>query len=317
MMTIFPMHIWALAIGWLLDLIIGDPEWFYHPVRLIGSWISFMEAILRAHIKNLRVAAVLLTVSTVLLSMAATWLVVWLLGLLGYWPQLVGMSLICWTCIATKNLADEAMGVAKALRQGIAAGRKRVARIVGRDTQQLDERGVINATIETVAENLTDGVIAPMLYLAIGGPILGMGFKAASTLDSMVGYKNEKYIDLGWCSARFDDLLNYIPARLAAVLMWISAMLLRLNWRSAIAITLRDHANHLSPNCAWTESAAAGALSIRLGGAHDYFGRRVIKPTIGDDIRPPEIADIGKVNRLLYLTSVLMLIIILLMARSS
>ena len=184
-----------------------------------------------------------------------------------------------------------------------------MARIVGRDTEGLNEEEIIKATVETVAENTTDGVISPILYALIGGPVLLWGYKAVNTLDSMVGYMDEKYRDIGWSSAKLDDVLNYLPARLTALLMALAARLTGLDAKNALRIVHRDHANHKSPNSAWSEAAAAGALHIQLGGTHLYFGKPVEKPTIGDDNRPAEEEDIGKVNRLLYVTSGLMMLI--------
>ena len=306
--------IWALVIGFGLDLLLGDPEWLYHPVCIIGKYISFMEKKLRARGGNLRRSAVFLTVSTVLLTMAAVAVLLWLLGLLGRIPLLIGMSLLNWMGIAVTCMAKESRDVAKALDEGVEAGRKQVARIVGRDTQRLSKEEIIKATIETVAENTTDGVISPLLYAAIGGPVLLWGFKAASTLDSMVGYLDEKYRDIGWSSARLDDMLNFIPARITAVLMCIAAFLTGMDGKNAWRIVRRDHANHKSPNCAWSEAAAAGALHIQLGGTHDYFGNPIEKPTIGDNERPAQRSDIGRVNRLLYAASGLMLALIVLTA---
>lgn len=302
----------ALAVGYVLDLLLGDPAWLYHPVIIIGKYISLAEKKLRARGGNLRRSAVLLTVSTVLLTMAVVGVLLWALSLLGRWPLFVGMALLDWMGLAVKCMADEARGVEKALHQGVEAGRNQVARIVGRDTAQLDEQEIIKATIETVSENTTDGVISPMIYAALGGPVLLWGFKAASTLDSMVGYLDEKYRDIGWSSARLDDVLNFIPARITAVLMCLVAPLCRLDGRNAWRIVRRDHANHLSPNCAWSESAAAGAMHIQLGGTHLYFGKPVVKPTIGDDDREAKTGDIAAANRLLYASSAVMLAIILL-----
>lgn len=306
--------IWALVIGFGLDLLLGDPEWLYHPVCIIGKYISFMEKKLRARGGNLRKSAVFLTTSTVLLTMAVVAVLLWLLSLLGRIPLMIGMSLLNWMGIAVTCMAKEARGVAKALDNGVEAGRKQVARIVGRDTQSLSEEEIIKATIETVAENTTDGVISPLLYAAIGGPVLLWGFKAASTLDSMVGYLDEKYRDIGWSSAKLDDVFNFIPARITAVLMCIAAFLTGMDGKNAWRIVRRDHANHKSPNCAWSEAAAAGAMHIQLGGTHDYFGKPIEKPTIGDNERPAQRSDIGKVNRLLYGTSGLMLALIVLIA---
>ena len=294
-----------LALGFLLDLLLGDPAWLYHPVCAIGRYIAFMEKRLRRRGGNLRRSAVVLTASTVLLTMAVTAALLGLLSLWGRWPGLIGMAVMDWLGIAVTSMAREARGVEKALASGVAAGRKQVARIVGRDTQNLSEDDVIRATVETVAENTTDGVISPLLYGAIGGPVLLWGFKAASTLDSMVGYLDEKYRDIGWSSARLDDVLNYIPARITGAVMCLAAWLTGMDGKNAWRILRRDHANHKSPNCAWSESAATGALHIQLGGVHDYFGKPVVKPTIGDSDRTPERRDIGRAIRLLYGTSAL------------
>ena len=299
----------ALIAGYLLDLLLGDPEWLYHPVRLIGKYISFAEKRLRERGGNLRISALILTVSTTLLTMAAAALILWLLKLAGEVPLFIGMALMDWMGIAVTCMAKEARGVGKALKLGVGPARKQVARIVGRDTESLNEEEIIKATVETVAENTTDGVISPILYALIGGPVLLWGYKAVNTLDSMVGYMDEKYRDIGWSSAKLDDVLNYLPARLTALLMALAARLTGLDAKNALRIVHRDHANHKSPNSAWSEAAAAGALHIQLGGTHLYFGKPVEKPTIGDDDRPAEEEDIGKVNRLLYVTSGLMMLI--------
>lgn len=305
-MSFFEMNIAAMLAGFLLDLIIGDPEGWTHPVIWIGKWISFMEKRLRRKGGNLRRSALVLTASTVLLSMAATAAVLGILALVHKAALFAGMCIISWWCLSAKCLAVEAKGVYRALGVSMEKGRTQVARIVGRDTTELSEEEIVCATVETVAENTTDGVISPMLYLVIGGPVLAMGFKAASTLDSMVGYLNEKYRDIGWSSAKFDDVLNYIPARICGWLMCIGAFFVKLDGKNAIRIMRRDHANHLSPNCAWSESAAAGAMHIQLGGTHTYFGKVVEKPTIGDDDRSVEKRDILLANRLLYVSSAMM-----------
>ncbi|MBR4234797.1 MAG: cobalamin biosynthesis protein CobD [Clostridia bacterium] len=302
-----PDVILALVIGCAIDLVLGDPEWLYHPVRLIGRFISFAEKKLRARGGDLRKSAVVLTSSTVLVTAGAAAALVLLAGAFGRWPRLVCMALLDWMGVAVTSMAKEARGVQRALARGLEAGRKQVSRIVGRDTQSLSEEEIIKATVETVAENTTDGVISPLIYAALGGPVLLWAFKAASTLDSMVGYLDEKYRDIGWSSARLDDVLNYIPARVTALLMCAGALLTGLDAKNALRIVRRDHANHLSPNCAWSEAAAAGSLHIQLGGTHTYFGKTVVKPTIGDDDRPAQRADISRVNRLLYASSALAL----------
>lgn len=311
MTTFIKWNIAAMLVGFILDLIIGDPYGWTHPVIWIGKYISFAEKKLRKRGGNLRRSAVWLTASTVLLSMAVTAAVLFVLYLLGRIPLFIGMCIISWWTLSCKCLAKEGKGVAQALSISLEKGRKQVGRIVGRDTSCLSEKEIIKATVETVAENTTDGVIAPMLYLILGGPVLAMGFKAASTLDSMVGYLDEKYRDIGWSSARFDDVLNWIPARITGTLMCISAFLCRLDGRNAFRIMKRDHANHLSPNCAWSESAAAGALHVQLGGTHMYFGKPIEKPTIGDDDFPIAIADIFKTNCLMYISAMIVAVIAL------
>lgn len=300
----------ALMLGYGLDLLLGDPAWLTHPVCLIGRYIAWCEGRLRRGGGNLRRKALLLTASTVVLSMACAAALVGVASLWGRVPRLIVMAALDWMGLAARSLATEAAGVERALGRGIDAGRTQVARIVGRDTSQLTGREIICATVETVAENTTDGVISPMVYGLLGGPVLLWGFKAASTLDSMVGYRDERYRDIGWSSARLDDALNYLPARLTALLLCLGASLCGLDGRNALRIVRRDHANHLSPNCAWSEAAAAGALHIRLGGTHLYFGKPVEKPSIGDDGRAPEPADIRRVNRMMYAASLLMLLLV-------
>lgn len=305
-MSFFERNIAALLIGLILDLCIGDPEGWPHPVIWIGKYISRTEARLRRRGGNLRRSALWLTASTVGLSMLITALILWLLSLLGDVASFIGMVVFAWTALSAKCLAKEGRGVRDALAVSLERGRRQVGRIVGRDTRALSQAEILRATVETIAENTTDGVIAPMLYLALGGPVLAMGFKAASTLDSMVGYLDEKYRDIGWSSAKLDDLLNFIPARICGALMCASAALCGLDARGALRILRRDHAKHLSPNSAWSESAAAGALNIQLGGAHSYFGKMVEKPTIGDPIREIEGEDILRANRLMYVSCALM-----------
>lgn len=303
-------HLLALIAGCLLDCLLGDPEWLYHPVRVIGAFVAFLEKRLRKRGGDLRKSAVALTACTVLLTMAVAFGALRLLRLWGRIPWLAGASLLDWMGLAARCMVREAVGVDRALGQGLPAARLRVARIVGRDTQALNEEQIVKATVESVAENTTDGVISPMLCAFVGGPVLLWGFKAASTLDSMVGYLDERYRDIGWSSAKLDDLLNYIPARLTALLMVCGAFLTGLDGKNALRIVRRDHANHLSPNCAWSEAAAAGALHIRLGGVHDYFGKPVDKPTIGDADRPARRGDIRRACRLLYAASGLLLLLL-------
>ena len=310
-----PDHLIALALGFFIDLVVGDPQWLPHPVRLIGKYIGWAEGRLRARCAHLRRGAVLLTLSTVAIAALAAGLTDGLLSLWGRAPRLIGQALMAWLGLSAGNLALEARGVRDALQRGVEAARRQVARIVGRDTARLDAEEIVKATVETVAENATDGVITPMLCFALGGPWLMWAFKAVSTLDSMVGYLDPQYRDIGWSSARLDDLFNYLPARIAGPLMALSAFPLGLDGARALKTVWRDHAHHLSPNCAWTEAAAAGALGIQLGGVHQYFGRTVVKPTIGIPLRPAGIEDIQRVNALMVLTSLVSLGLILLIGR--
>ena len=311
MKELFLLNIASLAIGFVLDALLGDPLWLYHPVIAIGKYISFMEKRLRRRGGDLRKRALILTSSTVLIAMLAASAILTPLYFAGKLWLLTGMSLLNWLGLAARSMVREARGVEKSFSRGLENARNQVARIVGRDTQSLSEQEIIKATVETTAENTTDGVISPMVYALIGGPVLLWGFKAASTLDSMVGYLDEKYRDIGWSSAKLDDILNWVPARLTALLMVCAAYLVGLDGKNALRVVRRDHANHLSPNCAWSEAAAAGSLHIQLGGAHEYFGKTVYKPSIGDDDRPAEKGDIDKTCKLLYTSSSLFLLIIL------
>jgi adenosylcobinamide-phosphate synthase len=297
----------VLCLGLLLDLSLGDPRWFPHPVVQIGRLISCLEKLLRQSAGNGRAAGVLLLILTVSVTTAATWLLLWGSARLHPLAGLLVAGLLSSTCLAARSLQRESALVAAALDRGdIATARLMLSRIVGRDTENLDEAEIWRALIETVAENTTDGIIAPLFWLALGGPLAGMAFKAVSTLDSMVGYKNERYLQLGWASARMDDLVNFIPARLTAALMIVSAPLIGLSLRNAAAITLRDRLNHPSPNSAHPESAAAGALGIRLGGPSTYGGRESIKQFIGDPLRPIDGKSYRDMIRLMFATTLIM-----------
>lgn len=311
-MIFFKWNITALLIGFILDLLIGDPEKWQHPVIWIGRYIAFAEKKLRARGGNLRNAALLLTISTVLIAMISTGLLLYAFSFLGKISLFIATCIIAWWSLSCKCLAREGKGVVQALKISLERGRKQVGRIVGRDTAELSENEIIKATIETIAENTTDGVIAPMLYFVLGGPVLAMGFKAASTLDSMVGYLDEKYRDIGWSSAKLDDILNFVPARITGVLICVTAFIFKMDGANAFHMMKRDHANHLSPNCAWSEAAVAGALNVQLGGTHTYFGKPVEKPAIGDNVRPAEMQDILRTNRLLYASAALFVLIVML-----
>ena len=300
----------TLSLALLLDLTLGDPRWLPHPVVMIGHLISALERWLRQFMANERLAGVLLLFLTVTCAATATWLAVW--GAAGIHP-LAGLliaALLSSTCLAARSLQHESALVADALYAGdMATARVMLSRIVGRDTEHLDESQIWRALIETVAENTSDGIIAPLFWLALGGPVAGMAFKAISTLDSMVGYKNERYLQLGWASARMDDLVNFIPARLTALLMIFAAPLVGLSLRNAATITLRDRLKHPSPNSAHPESAAAGALGIRLGGSSTYGGRESIKQYIGDPLHTIDGSAYHSMIRLMFAATLIMAVI--------
>lgn len=308
------LSILAVTLGFLLDLLIGDPHWLYHPIRLVGHLISGLERLLRrifpGNEKGELTAGVFLLVLTSGITAAAAW---GLLALAGYVHPYVRFGLetvMCYQLLATKSLKDETMKVYDALQEGdLDKARYAVSMVVGRDTAVLDEIGVTKAAVETVAENTSDGIIAPLLFLVIGGAPFGFFYKAVNTMDSMVGYKNEKYLYFGRAAAKFDDVLNYIPARLSAVLMTGAAALCGMDAKNAWKIYKRDRYNHSSPNSAHTEAVTAGALHIRLAGNAYYFGKLYEKPTLGDADRPVEYEDIRRANRLLYGTAILALIV--------
>ncbi len=306
------LSILAVILGFLLDLLIGDPHWLYHPIRLVGHLISALERILRRFFPRNAggelTAGVFLLILTAGITTGAAWGILFLAGWLHPWFRFILETIMCYQILATKALKDETMKVYDALKEGnLEKARHAVSMVVGRDTEVLDDVGVTKAAVETVAENTSDGIIAPMLFLMIGGAPLGFFYKAVNTMDSMVGYKNEKYLYFGRAAARFDDVLNYIPARLSALLMTAAAFLCGMDGKNAWRIYRRDRYQHSSPNSAHTEATAAGALHIQLAGNAYYFGKLYEKPTLGDPDRAVEYEDIRRVNRLLYATAVLAL----------
>lgn len=303
----------SLIIGYLFDLIVGDPQGFPHPIKLIGNMISKVEKNLRQKCKNKndeRKAGIILWLIVVGISFIVPYLIIFIAARINIILAIIIESIMCYYILATKSLKDESMKVYNALKSNnLINARKYLSYIVGRDTENLSSEEIVKASVETVAENASDGVIAPIIFMLIGGAPLGFMYKAINTLDSMVGYKNEKYINMGRFSAIADDIANYIPSRLAAYLMIISSKFVGMDYKNAYKIYKRDRFNHLSPNSAQTESVCAGALNIILGGGHYYGGVLVPKPTIGDDIKPVDIEDIKKANKLMYATSMLCLII--------
>lgn len=305
-----------ITIGFVLDLLLGDPEWLPHPVRLMGRMISSLEPRLRARFAQTEKGELLAGVCLTAI-MGLCWLIIPAAILFGAYrihPVLAYAveSWMCYQILAVTSLRVEAMRVYEALQSGTLAGaREAVARIVGRDTASLDEAGVVRAAVETVAENTGDGIVAPLLFLALGGAPLGFFFKAVSTLDSMVGYQNERYAFFGRASAKLDDVLNFVPARLCGVLMVLAAPLAGLDDRGAWRIFLRDRKKHKSPNSAHPEAAAAGALGIRLVGDAVYGGVVHHKETLGDDTRPACTRDILRMCRLMNRTAILALAVAL------
>lgn len=302
----------ALVVGFCLDLLLGDPQWLPHPVRAIGGLITLLERPLRRVFPKSPggelAGGVVLVVLTLAVPTALTAGALWACGRVSVWLAFALEALLCYQLLATRALRVESGEVYQALKAGnLEEAQRAVSMIVGRDTDRLDANGVAKAAVETVAENTSDGVIAPLLFLVLGGAPLGMFYKAANTMDSMVGYQNNRYLYFGRAAAKLDDVLNWIPARLAGVLMCLGAVLCGYDGRGAWRIFLRDRKNHKSPNSAHTEAACAGALGVQLAGSNYYFGKLVEKPTIGDDLRAVEPLDIVRAGRLLYATAFLAL----------
>ncbi len=308
-MTTLSLYIAAF----LIDLMIGDPQSWPHPVRLIGTSISNMEKRIRQIFKGktwLYIAGGILWFWIV----AITGLITWGIIRLSYdFHWLLGIAVELWlafTILAAGSLRKAVHDVLIPLRvNNLSEARLKVSYIVGRDTSQLEEQQITRATVETVAENMVDGVIAPLFYLFIGGVPLAMAYKAINTLDSMVGYKNDRYRELGFVSAKMDDVANFLPARLSWFLLSFSAGLVGYNGKSAFTIGWRDRYQHNSPNSAWSEASMAGALGVQLGGPSRYFGRRVDKPWIGDSVRNITPEDIAQSTHLMYATSIIALIL--------
>lgn len=304
----------ALILGFLADLALGDPCWLYHPVRLIGAAITFLEKRLRSFFpkteKGERAAGFVLVIGICFFSAAIPLLVLSIAFHIHTFAGIAAETFLCYQMLAVKSLKTESMKVYQALeKKDLEGARHAVSMIVGRDTASLDEEGVTKAAVETVAENASDGIIAPLFYMALGGPGLMWLYKGINTMDSMVAYKNEKYLYFGRCAAKLDDLANFIPARLSAFFMILGAFLAGFNGKNAAKIFKRDRFNHASPNSAQTEAVMAGALEIRLAGNAFYFGKLYEKPTIGDAVRPVQDEDIKRANRLLYVSAALSVLV--------
>ena len=312
-------HMTALVLGILLDQIVGDPHGIPHPVRAMGRLILFLEKRLYTGGdpgKDRRRGAllwwtVILTVSVIsFLVLYAAYRIHFVLGII------VEMILTCYI-LAARSLCRESKAVSDRLREGgIPAARRALSMIVGRDTAELEEEEIIKAAVETVAENTSDGVVAPLIYTILGGPVLGLLYKAVNTMDSMLGYQNERYEHFGWFAAKADDVFNYLPSRISALAMLLGSRVLSLfscdyNTKNGYRIWVRDRRKHRSPNSAQTESVCAGALGLCLGGTHLYQGIPVEKPTIGDELRKPEVQDVRRANRLMFSTEGVVAVLLL------
>lgn len=313
-MTLWQLTLVSVLCGFLIDCAIGDPAWLPHPVVLIGKLISLCEKVLRRIFpktdRGAFWAGLVMAILVPLLSAGVSFGILFGLYKLSPWAYFAMSAIMCWQCFAARCLAKEANKVVKALETGgLEAGRKQIAMLVGRDTETLSEAQVLKATVETVAENASDGVIAPMLYMVLFGAVGGFFYKAVNTMDSMVGYKNDRYLYFGRAAAKLDDAMNFVPSRMSALAMIAVSPLLKLDGRNAFRIWKRDRRRHASPNSAQTESVAAGALHVELAGPASYFGKIVLKPTLGDNDRPIERKDAARANQLMYGASVLLLIL--------
>jgi len=304
----------AAAIGAGLDLLFGDPRWLPHPVVLMGKLIAFLEPLLRRIFprtkRGERLAGGLMAVLVPAVSFCVPFFALRLLGRWSVWARLALESFWCFQALAAKSLRQQSGLVYRALEaRDLPLARRLVSYIVGRDTQALTEAGVARAAVETVAENASDGVAAPLFYMLLGGAPLALWYKAVNTMDSMLGYQNERYRYFGTAAAKLDDYVNYIPARLAGLAMVLAAFFGGYDGKNAWRIFRRDRRNHKSPNSAQTEAAMAGALRVQLAGDAYYFGELVHKMTIGDSLRPIAASDIPAANRLMYRTAAVLFVL--------
>lgn len=296
-----------ITLGFLLDLIIGDPQNPIHPIRIIGSLCKTIEKFFRKILKkSLKVAGLMTWISVILIVFLFNYYLLKGAYAINNIFGVVLASIMIYFCISTKALKVEGLKVVKyIIKDDIEGARKQLSYIVGRDTENLDKESILKAVVETVAENMSDGVIAPLFYAGIGGTPLAFLYKAVNTMDSMFGYKNDKYYDFGYFPAKLDDVFNYIPARLTGYFTVVIAFVLGLDYKNSFKIYNRDKNNHSSPNSAHPEAAVAGALGVRLGGVNYYFGKLVEKPTIGDNLEKVDLNKVNQTNRILYGVSIL------------
>jgi adenosylcobinamide-phosphate synthase len=300
----------ALLIGaFLLDLAVGDPRWLPHPVILMGKIISYGERLLRSgHARRDFLAGTALALFLIALSAATAAVLVDIFLLLPFWLSFIATATLASTTLATRGLLDAVARIETPLSKGnLPEGRQRLSDIVGRDTSALNQDKVLRASLESLAESTCDGIVAPLFYLFLGGIPLAIAYKAINTLDSMIGYRTERYFYFGKFAARLDDLANYIPARLTALFIVVAALAARLNPARAFQTVRRDHANHLSPNAGYPEAALAGAFGLRLGGPNIYFGEEIYRPYMGDDLTPAGIEMLKEGRVLCLVTAILSL----------
>ena len=294
-----------------LDLWLGDPRRMPHPVVAIGKLVNLLEGVLYESGLSLRMAGAFLVCGVLLVTGFAAAALIKVAGSLHLWLGFLATVWLAYTCLAVRELHCQSALVVDALNEGdLVSARSHLGMIVGRDTAQLDEAGILRACIETMAENTSDGIVAPLFYLAVGGPVGGLLYKAVNTMDSMIGYRNKRYLEFGWAAARLDDLLNWLPARLTALLMVAGSFLLNLNGWQGWRIMWRDAHNHASPNAGYPEAVAAGALGLQLGGSSRYFGKDLVKATLGDADRVLDVSSFRNMLHLMYTTSTLALILL-------
>ena len=296
-----------IILGFLLDLIVGDPQNPIHPIRIIGSLCKTVEKFFRSILKRyLKVAGLLTWILVVFIVFIFNYLLLKVTYRINPSVTMILGSVMIYFCISTKALKIEGLKVVKyVIKDDIEGARKQLSYIVGRDTNNLDKESILKAVVETVAENMSDGVIAPLFYAGIGGAPLAFLYKAVNTMDSMFGYKNDKYIEFGYFPAKLDDVFNYIPARLSGYFIVVVSFILGLDYKNSFKIYKRDKNNHSSPNSAHPEAAVAGALNVQLGGPNYYFGKLVEKQTIGDDREKIDINKVNNTNNILYCSAVL------------
>jgi adenosylcobinamide-phosphate synthase len=298
-----------LMAAFFLDLAVGDPRWLPHPVILMGKVISYGEQwLLSGHSRRDFLAGMALSLFVIALSAATAWTLVALFDLLPFWLSFVATAALGSATLATRGLLAAVKLIETTLRAGnIVVAREKLSHVVGRETASLNQDKVLRASLESLSESTCDGIVAPLFYLFLGGVPLAMAYKAVSTLDSMIGYRTERYFYFGKFAARLDDTLNFIPARLTALFIVIATVAARLNPASALRVAWRDHANHLSPNAGYPEAALAGAFGIQLGGPSIYFDKEIYKPYMGDDLKPVGIEMLKEGRVLCLVTAILSL----------